>query len=157
MHVARSLKMLVLMVAFGTALCGPAATAFADGANTAANKKLVVDFFTLLLVDKKPQEAFDKYVAKQYIQHNPVADDGWTDAINFLNGWFAQNPKSVIQIKRVIADGDLVAVHHHMRTSPEVRGLAAVDIFRVENGKVVEHWDVVQPIPEKSANPHPMF
>lgn len=156
MHIARSLKILVLTTLW-VALCGAVPVAFADDASTAANKKLVVDFFTILLVDKQPQEAFDKYVAEKYIQHNPAADDGWTDAIHFLNDWFAKNPKSVIQIKRVIAEGDLVAVHHPMRTSPEVRGLAAVDVFRVENGKVVEHWDVVQPIPEKSANPHPMF
>jgi predicted SnoaL-like aldol condensation-catalyzing enzyme len=124
---------------------------------TAANKKIVVDFFNVLLVQKRPREAFEKHAAKKYIQHNPVADDGWDGAIKFLSDWFAKNPRAIIEIKKVIAEGDLVAIHHHMRTSPELRGSAAVDIFRVENGKVAEHWDVVQPIPEKSANPHPMF
>jgi predicted SnoaL-like aldol condensation-catalyzing enzyme len=137
-------------------LC-PAAFAAEPSNTTEANKKLAVDFFNLLLVQKKPQEAFDKYAGKNYIQHNPVAADGHAPAIKFLSDWFARNPKSIIQIKRVIAEGDLVAIHHHMRTAPEVRGTAAVDIFRIENGKVVEHWDVVQPIPEKSANDHPMF
>jgi predicted SnoaL-like aldol condensation-catalyzing enzyme len=136
---------------------GATASAAESPSTTEANKKLAVDFFNLLLVEKKPQEAFDKYAGKNYIQHNPVAADGHAPAIKFLSEWFAKNPRSVIQIKRVIAEGDLVAIHHHMRTSPEVRGTAAVDIFRVENGKVVEHWDVVQPIPEKSANDHPMF
>ena len=145
------------MCAIVLALCAVASTAFAADPVTAANKKLAVDFFNLLLVEKKPQEAFDKYAGKNYIQHNPVAADGHAPAIKFLSDWFAKNPRAVIQIKRVIAEGDLVAIHHHMRTSPEVRGMAAVDIFRVENGKVVEHWDVVQAIPEKSANPHPMF
>jgi predicted SnoaL-like aldol condensation-catalyzing enzyme len=136
---------------------GAASTAFAADPATEANKKLAVDFFNLVLVQKKPQEGFDKYAGKTYIQHNPVAGDGHAPAIKFLSDWFAKNPKAIIQIKRVIAEGDLVAIHHHMRTSPDVRGMAAVDIFRVENGKVVEHWDVVQPMPEKSANDHPMF
>jgi len=154
MRLAKFSKLCVLLVALTSA----APAAFADAASTtAANKKLVVDFFTVVFVDKRPQAAFDKYVGKTYIQHNPVADDGSAGAIGFLSDWFKKNPQAVIQIKRVIAEGDLVAVHHHMRTSPEVRGMAAVDIFRVENGKVVEHWDVVQPMPEKSANPHPMF
>ena len=139
------------------ALCAVAPSAFAADPATEANKKLAVDFFNRVLVEKKPQEGFDKYAGKNYIQHNPVAGDGHAPAIKFLTDWFAKNPRAVIQIKRVIAEGDLVAIHHHMRTSPEVRGMAAVDIFRVENGKVVEHWDVVQPIPEKSANDHPMF
>ena len=134
-----------------------AACATASSNVTAANKKLAVDFFTLLLIDKQPQAAFDKYASQNYIQHNPVADDGQAPAIKFLSDWFAANPRSIIEIKRVIAAGDLVAIHHHMRTSPEARGSAAVDIFRVDNGKIVEHWDVVQPIPEKSANKHPMF
>jgi predicted SnoaL-like aldol condensation-catalyzing enzyme len=146
----------VALCAIVLALCA-ASTAFAADPATEANKKVAVDFFNLVLVQKKPQEGFDKYAGKTYIQHNPVADDGHAPAIKFLSDWFAKNPRAIIQIKRVIAEGDLVAIHHHMRTSPEVRGMAAVDIFRVENGKVVEHWDVVQPIPDKSANPHPMF
>lgn len=154
-HAARQLKIICLSLLLAAGVSTSAAQA-AD-ALTAANKKIAVDFFNVLLVEKKPREAFERYAGKKYIQHNPVADDGWDGAINFLSDWFAKNPRAIIQIKKVIAEGDLVAIHHHMRTSPEVRGTAAVDIFRIENGKVVEHWDVVQPIPEKSANPHPMF
>ena len=138
------------------ALCA-VSTAFAADPVTEANKKLAVDFFNMVFSAKKPQEAFDKYASKNYIQHNPVAADGPAPAIKFLSEWFVKNPRAIIEIKRVIAEGDMVAIHHHMRTSPEVRGMAAVDMFRVENGKVVEHWDVVQPMPEKSANDHPMF
>jgi predicted SnoaL-like aldol condensation-catalyzing enzyme len=138
-------------------LSGCASMSNNDASLTAANKKIAVDFFDMLLVDKKPKEAFEKYAGQNYIQHNPVAADGHEPAIRFLSDWFAKNPRAIIQIKRVVAEGDIVAIHHHMRTSPEARGSAAVDIFRIENGAVVEHWDVVQPIPEKSANPHPMF
>jgi predicted SnoaL-like aldol condensation-catalyzing enzyme len=138
-------------------LCGCVATSNGAADVTAANKKIAVEFFNVLLVEKKPREAFQRYAGENYIQHNPVAADGHEPAIKFLSDWFAKNPRAIIQIKRVIAEGDIVAIHHHMRTSPEARGSAAVDMFRVQNGKVVEHWDVVQPIPEKSANPHPMF
>ena len=58
---------------------------------------------------------------------------------------------------RFIADGDLVAVHSHLRLSPETRGTAVVDIFRLENGKIVEHWDALQRVPESSANSNTMF
>jgi predicted SnoaL-like aldol condensation-catalyzing enzyme len=62
-----------------------------------------------------------------------------------------------VDIKRAVAEGDLVVTHSLLKTSPEDRGTAAADIFRLEDGKVVEHWDVVQPVPESAANDHPMF
>lgn len=141
------------------AVCGASTAAQANNSadQTAANKKLVVDFFKMVFHDKKPREAFAKYASKDYIQHNPLAADGPEPAIKFLTEWFEKNPNAIVEIKRVIAEGDVVAIHHHMRRSPEERGMAAVDMFRVENGKVIEHWDVVQPMPEKSLNPHPMF
>jgi predicted SnoaL-like aldol condensation-catalyzing enzyme len=66
-------------------------------------------------------------------------------------------PESKGEIKRVIAEGDLVAIHNHVTSNPTDRGRAVVDIFRLENGRVVEHWDVVQDVPEKSANTNTMF
>jgi predicted SnoaL-like aldol condensation-catalyzing enzyme len=151
------LRSIVLAALTALTLSGCAATPGGEAQRTEANKKVAVDFFNLLLVEERPREGFRKYAGQPYIQHHPVAAAGHEPAIEFLNDWFAKNPRAVIEMKRVIAEGDLVAIHHHMRTSPEARGSAAVDIFRIENGKVVEHWDVVQPIPEKSANPHPMF
>jgi predicted SnoaL-like aldol condensation-catalyzing enzyme len=68
-----------------------------------------------------------------------------------------QHPDIRYSIKRIIADGNLVAVHSHSRFATDDRGIAVVDILRVEGCKVVEHWDVVQPVPDKSANPNGMF
>jgi predicted SnoaL-like aldol condensation-catalyzing enzyme len=62
-----------------------------------------------------------------------------------------------LEIKRALAEGDLVVTHSLLKTSPQDRGTAAADIFRLEDGKVVEHWEVLQPVPESAANDHPMF
>ncbi len=120
-------------------------------------KQIVTRFMTTLYVDKKVREAFETWVDPSYIQHNPLAQSGRDAAIAFLEPFFAQHPDIEYSIKRVIADGDLVAVHSHGRFSVDDRGIAVVDILRVQGCRVVEHWDVVQPVPEKSANPNSMF
>ena len=129
----------------------------ADLARTEANKKLVLDMWNTVFTEKKVGEGFDRYISPDYVQHNPLASDGPESAREFLTQWFANNPDAVIEVKKVVAQGDLVFLHHHMRVNPTERGSAAVDMFRVADGKVIEHWDVVQPIPENSKNPHPMF
>ena len=67
------------------------------------------------------------------------------------------NPKLHFDFKRLIAEANLVAVHSHLKLTPDDRGSAVMDVFRLDNGKIVEHWDVAQPIPEKSANSNTMF
>jgi predicted SnoaL-like aldol condensation-catalyzing enzyme len=124
---------------------------------TAANKANVSDFFTLAFVKKDVKAAFDKYVGDKYIQHNPNAPDGSEHAIKYLGLWFAANPKASCDIKRIIAEKDLVVIHSHWKDSPEKLGQAGIDIFRVEDGKIVEHWDVVQDVPEKSVNNNSVF
>jgi predicted SnoaL-like aldol condensation-catalyzing enzyme len=86
-----------------------------------------------------------------------MAATGRDAAIAFLDPFMKSNPGVSYSIKRIIADGNLVAVHSHGKLSPEDRGVAVVDILRVEGCKVVEHWDVVQPVPEKSATENGMF
>jgi predicted SnoaL-like aldol condensation-catalyzing enzyme len=86
-----------------------------------------------------------------------MAPNGTEALIKFFEPYFANNPQARSEIKRVVADGDLVMLHVHAKANETDRGMAVVDIFRVENGKVVEHWDVVQPIPEKAANENTMF
>ena len=122
------------------------------------NKKLVTDFFTLAFVDKKIKKAFDKYVSDAYIQHDPNLPDGKAPAIEFLTQIFLQdNPGTTISIKKVIAEGDLVTIYHHSRSNKEDRGMAVIEIYRVEKGKIIEHWDIFQAVPEKSANNNTMF
>jgi predicted SnoaL-like aldol condensation-catalyzing enzyme len=126
-------------------------------ADTEANKQAVVAYYTLAFNDKQPEEAVSRYVGDRYIQHNPQAPDGPEAFIAFVRGFAGQSPGLNIEIKRVIAEGDLVMTHGLITTSPEDRGMAAADIFRLEDGKIVEHWDVVQPVPETSANDNTMF
>jgi predicted SnoaL-like aldol condensation-catalyzing enzyme len=120
-------------------------------------KEVVTRFMTTFYLDKKIREAFETWVVPGYIQHNPLAQNGRDSAIQFLEPYFAKNPGITYSIKRIIADGNLVAVHSHGIFTPGSPGNAIVDILRVENCKVVEHWDVIQPVPEKSANSNTMF
>jgi predicted SnoaL-like aldol condensation-catalyzing enzyme len=120
-------------------------------------KQVVTRFMTEFYIEKKVRSAFERWVDPGYIQHNPMAATGRDAAIAFLEPFFANNPGVRYEIKRIIADGNLVAVHAHGRFSPEDRGMAVIDILRVEKCKVMEHWDVVQPVPEKAANTNGMF
>ena len=126
-------------------------------ADAETNKQTVVAYYTLAFNDKQPEEAVARYVGDRYIQHNPQAPDGPEAFIAFVRGFAGQFPELSIEIKRVIAEGDLVMTHGLIKTSRDDRGMAAADIFRLEDGKVVEHWDVVQPVPETAANDNTMF
>jgi predicted SnoaL-like aldol condensation-catalyzing enzyme len=122
------------------------------------NKKAVVEYYELAFNGKQPQQAVEKYVGSQYIQHNPQAPDGPEAFIEFVTSFARQFPELRIDIKRVVAEGDIVVTHGLIKTSPDDRGTVAADFFRLdENGKIVEHWDVLQPFPAESANDHPMF
>lgn len=120
-------------------------------------KRLVLDFFDLALVQRKPAEAAERFLGEQYIQHNPGAPDGPQAFADFIGGLFAQAPEASFDLKRSVAEDDLVALHHHMKLSLDDVGQAVVDIFRVQDGRVVEHWDVIQPVPTESANDNGMF
>lgn len=121
-----------------------------------ANIDLVVAFYNLALNDKNVEKAKD-YLGDTYIQHNPVAQDGVTGFVGFINYLKSQFPQNHNEIKRAYADGDHVFLHVHSKRQPGDRGSAIIDIFRVADGKIVEHWDVIQAIPEKPANNNTMF
>ena len=120
-------------------------------------KEVVTQFMTKFYLEKKVREAFETWVEPGYIQHNPLAKTGRYAAIAFLEPFFQSHPDASYSIKRIIADGNLVAVHSHAKFSADDRGLAVVDILRVDHCKIAEHWDVAQPVPEKSANSNGMF
>ncbi|WP_282702923.1 nuclear transport factor 2 family protein [Streptomyces sp. CC219B] len=123
---------------------------------TGYNKKLVTKAFDQLLVDKD-LSALDRYWGPEYHQHNPNIADGVEGVRAGLGGYFEQFPQLTVARKRVIAEGDLVAVHSHYVNAPGERGQAVVDLFRVRGGKIVEHWDALQDVPETSANDNTMF
>ncbi|MFI8533876.1 nuclear transport factor 2 family protein [Streptomyces aquilus] len=123
---------------------------------TGYNKKLVTAAFDQLLV-KKDLSAIDRYWGTEYHQHNPGIADGVAGVKSGLGAYFKAFPQLKVEPKRVIAEGDLVAVHSHYVPAPGERGQAIVDLFRVRGGKIVEHWDVIQDVPETSANDNGMF
>jgi predicted SnoaL-like aldol condensation-catalyzing enzyme len=144
----------MLRALLAATILGVAAPAFA--ADLEANKKVVVDFYEKAL-NQKDYDAAAKYFGPRYIQHNPLVPngpDGLKALVTLLKDKF---PNAHSEIKRVIAEGDLVVLHVHAVREPGQRGRAIVDIFRVENGKIVEHWDVIQDVPEKAANDNTMF
>jgi predicted SnoaL-like aldol condensation-catalyzing enzyme len=121
-----------------------------------ANKKLVVAFYDAA-INRKDYAAAAAYLGAQYKQHNPTAADGAEGLKGFIDFLKARFPNQKGEIKSVIAEGDKVVLHVHSTRGDGTPGRAIIDIFRVENGKVVEHWDVIQDIPEKAANTNGMF
>lgn len=118
------------------------------------NKKMVAEFYQQLFGDKNI-EVIDKYISENYIQHNPMLPDGREPLKNAAAMWFKDAPKETIDIWNIGADGDFVYLHTRAVFGGKLHSV--IDIFRIENGIIVEHWDVIQAVPEKSANPHPMF
>jgi len=148
------MRTLMLALAALALAASPAPAAFAR--QQERDKKTVVDFYEKAL-NQKDFDAAAKYLGPRYTQHNPNAADGPEGLRAFLGFLKEKFPNSRSEIKRVFAAGDHVILHVHAVREPGTRGNAIVDIFRLEDGKIVEHWDVVQPIPEKGANANGMF
>lgn len=121
------------------------------------NKKIVRDFYEMAFNQHKPTEAAKKYIGDKYIQHNPYVPNGAEAFYSYFERYFKENPKSHVVFAHVLADGDLVALHLNSKKDDQDLGRAIVDIFRVENGKIVEHWDVIQEVPSKTASGNTMF
>ncbi|MPV61298.1 hypothetical protein CFB46_28040 [Burkholderia sp. HI2761] len=150
----RAVAAFVLLAASTAALAaGPAAR---DLAAEEANRQLVLTFYDRFFNRHEAVEAA-AVVADDYKQHNPHVPDGKKPFVSYFVGAFQKNPASRARIVRSAADGDLVYLHVHAIERPGDRGEAVVDIFRVKDGKIVEHWDVIQPVPETSANRNTMF
>ncbi|MFY1706606.1 ester cyclase [Tritonibacter scottomollicae] len=127
-----------------------------DLAAEEANRKLVVAFYDQFFNAHETEEAA-KVVAEDYIQHNPGVPDGKEPFVSFFTGYFAENPESQARIVRSATDGDLVWLHVQSTNGDADPGEAVVDIFRVEDGMIVEHWDVIQTVPSEAANDNTMF
>jgi predicted SnoaL-like aldol condensation-catalyzing enzyme len=125
--------------------------------NLSLNKRLAKECLDMIFNQHKVEQAVTKYIGANYLQHNPNATDGPDGIIAYATGYIKANPELRMEFKRIIAEGDLVAVHSFIKPNPSSLGTAVMDIFRVEDGKLVEHWDVMQPIPLKAENKNTMF
>ena len=122
---------------------------------TSINREIIKDFAEIFYHERNVRRAFEKHVVENYIQHNPTIADGRETAILALHDKFA-HPDARFEIKKILVDGDLAVVH--VRAFPMGGKEAAVaDFYRLENHKIVEHWDVLQVVPETSQNSNTMF
>jgi predicted SnoaL-like aldol condensation-catalyzing enzyme len=121
------------------------------------NKRTVLAFYKEAHFDGDVDGAIARYVGDTYIQHTPAAEDGVEGLRAYINGFLARFPNAKGDIRRVIADGDLVAVHAHWTGLISPNGDVGVDIFRLKEGKLVEHWDVIAAVPNTSINKNTMF
>jgi predicted SnoaL-like aldol condensation-catalyzing enzyme len=150
MHKPGLLSLWCLGAALTAAGCAvPGAVIRAEVAHT--NTQTVLAFEETVFNKHQVKEGFERYVGPSYKQHDPLLADGRDGAIKVF-------PNSRVVVKHTVAQDDLVAAHVFWNQKPgETRGVAMVDIYRLENGKIVEHWGVVQDVPEKAASDNPMF
>ena len=147
-------------------LAGCSAQTTVPGAASVENRnRAVVLRYMQEVINQRKLDVLDEVMVEDWIAHNPTEPNGREGLKRFFGGMFQQYPEIHADVKRVVAEKDLVAVHSHYTGRKEDRGNdwapgsgAVMDIFRLENGKIVEHWDVGQrPIPEKSINGNTMF
>ena len=119
------------------------------------NKDVVKAFWTQVFQDKDPEGAAEAHLGAQYVQHNPQAVDGSRGLIEFFGALSDREPDFTAELVRVVAEGDLVATHSRFEYSHAT--VAAMDFWRLEDGRIVEHWDTIQPVPPQSRNDHGMF
>jgi len=127
-------------------------------AHARSPKEIVLEFYRLALEKFDPKAAFETYASPDFVEHSADIGEGTRQAaIDFLVGLIQRFPAPKWQVVRSAAEDALVFLHVHVTPAPGERGVAIVEIFRVQDGKIVEHWDVIQPVPEKPVNANSMF
>ncbi|QDQ39652.1 polyketide cyclase [Legionella geestiana] len=129
---------------------------FATSAQEENNKIIVMQFYKKA-INERDFDAAEAYLGPRYIQHNPLAKDGAEGLRTYIEYMKAAFPQSHSEIKRVLAEGDFVMLHVHSILEPGTLGNAVIDVFRLENNKIVEHWDVIQDITNHPENDNGMF
>lgn len=127
-----------------------------DRGTVERNKQNVIDFYDLMFNKNRPAEAIERFAGAEYRQHNPHVGDGKQAFIDYFDRMATEYPSKRVEFKTVLADGDYVVLHCHQIWPDEE--YAGIDIFRLDNnGKIIEHWDVLQVIPDHSQNDNGMF
>ena len=129
-----------------------------------ANKQAAIAFLKMAFIDKKPAEAIHRYVGDHYKQHNPLVPDGKEGVLAYAQRRVRENPDRTMNFVRVIAEADYVVLHiqHIFAATDQAyaqspHGMAGIDIFRFEDGKIVEHWDVLQNVPAEAVHGNTMY
>ena len=145
---------LAALLVIGIVSCGSLAQA---EATQEENKQMVTAFYELAFNQHQPAEAARKYIAPPYTQHNPTVADGPEGFNPLAEGFLEKNPHLKVIIFKILANRDLVVLRVNITRNVSDRGLAVAEFFRLKAQKMVEHWDVTQPVPEKTASGNTMF
>lgn len=120
-------------------------------------QKQIAQHFLMLCAKGKSPEAFDQYVAKDFIHHNPYFQGDAQSLMKAMEEEAARNPTKIFDIQRALEDGDLVAVHSHIRQNSNDLGVAVIHVFRFSDGQIAELWDIGQAVPADRINENGMF
>jgi predicted SnoaL-like aldol condensation-catalyzing enzyme len=125
--------------------------------NLDSNRKTVIAFYDMMFNQCRPREAIEQFTGQTYIQHNPHVGDGKEAFIAYFEKMAREYPGKHVEFIRTVAEGNLVVLHCR-QTWPGLPDYAGIDIFRLDDqGKVVEHWDVLQTVPDEMAHANGMF